>query len=332
MSVVATMNPQLHPIDAENKSKLASVPAWGSYLYQNFLMPAFSPTASMSDWLNTNSPFGLLTPRGQAASQPQQPQPPMDYFGGGWGKKEDAPSLIPPNNYNMPAQASGSTFPNFYPSQSGAPPPTQQSNSHPSFQRNDDAGPSSYYPSSYANYSFDPSSIPTSLLLNQSTHQPSRSKSNPQTQRDRPSQPPSRDSLNIIDGQLTHTPSPILSRDPTPHQSPKQKGKRRFDSLDSNEDNEHDSEHEPDIPEGVERDGVIWGMKVDAYRALSARERKRVRNRISARTFRAKRKEHLVLLEESTSVQELKLRLANEENNRLKLEVVELRQRLSQYE
>jgi hypothetical protein len=31
-------------------------------------------------------------------------------------------------------------------------------------------------------------------------------------------------------------------------------------------------------------------MKVEDYRALSARERKRVRNRISARTFRAKRK------------------------------------------
>jgi hypothetical protein len=44
------------------------------------------------------------------------------------------------------------------------------------------------------------------------------------------------------------------------------------------------------VPESVERDGMIWGMTVEDYRALSARERKRVRNRISARTFRAKRK------------------------------------------
>lgn len=64
-----------------------------------------------------------------------------------------------------------------------------------------------------------------------------------------------------------------------------------MDSEDLDEhdhDHEHDGEHE--VPEGVERDGMIWGMRVDAYRALSARERKRVRNRISARTFRAKRK------------------------------------------
>jgi hypothetical protein len=91
----------------------------------------------------------------------------------------------------------------------------------------------------------------------------------------------------------------------TPHHSPramspkrlsKQRNKRRQDSLESEHDGEHghsDLEHE--VPEGVERDGMIWGMKVEDYRALSARERKRVRNRISARTFRAKRKgEHFV--------------------------------------
>ena len=53
---------------------------------------------------------------------------------------------------------------------------------------------------------------------------------------------------------------------------------------------DHVDEEQYEIHEGVERDGMIWGMKVEDYRALSARERKRVRNRISARTFRAKRK------------------------------------------
>jgi hypothetical protein len=42
--------------------------------------------------------------------------------------------------------------------------------------------------------------------------------------------------------------------------------------------------------EGVERDGKVWGMDVEAYRALSAKERKRVRNRICAKMFRAKHK------------------------------------------
>ncbi|KAJ9112388.1 hypothetical protein QFC19_000809 [Naganishia cerealis] len=50
-----------------------------------------------------------------------------------------------------------------------------------------------------------------------------------------------------------------------------------------------DVEGDPE-PEGVERNGMMWGMKTEEYKALSARERKRVRNRISARTFRARRK------------------------------------------
>jgi hypothetical protein len=49
--------------------------------------------------------------------------------------------------------------------------------------------------------------------------------------------------------------------------------------------NEHDLESE-----GMERNGMMWGMKTKEYKSLSARERKRVRNRISARTFRARRK------------------------------------------
>ncbi len=33
---------------------------------------------------------------------------------------------------------------------------------------------------------------------------------------------------------------------------------------------------------------LMWGMKMNAFKALSARECKRVRNRTSARLFRAK--------------------------------------------
>ena len=109
--------------------------------------------------------------------------------------------------------------------------------------------------------------------------------------------------------QLVRSPSPISTVIHTPHTSPGQLHKpqlrfsthgrplkRRASSLDSDIHSDHangtdgGTEHETEVAEGVERDGMIWGMKVEDYRALSARERKRVRNRISARTFRAKRK------------------------------------------
>lgn len=92
------------------------------------------------------------------------------------------------------------------------------------------------------------------------------------------------------------------------------------------------SNHEHEHDEGVERDGMIWGMKVEDYRALSARERKRVRNRISARTFRAKRKEHLNSLESTLNSKDLEIKLAHEENLKLKRELIELKRRLAQYE
>ncbi|GMK58229.1 hypothetical protein CspeluHIS016_0502610 [Cutaneotrichosporon spelunceum] len=92
----------------------------------------------------------------------------------------------------------------------------------------------------------------------------------------------------------------------------------------------HESLHEHD--EGVERDGMIWGMKVDQYRALSARERKRVRNRISARTFRAKRKEHLSSLESTLGTKDLEIKMAHEEMLRLRRQVAELQRRLAKYE
>lgn len=110
--------------------------------------------------------------------------------------------------------------------------------------------------------------------------------------------------------------------------------KRRTSSMDSDLDDEHETEHEHDhdVPEGVERDGIIWGMKVEDYRSMSARERKRVRNRISARTFRAKRKEHLTSLESTLGAKVLQIKLGNEETARLRREVHELKRRLSKYE
>lgn len=92
----------------------------------------------------------------------------------------------------------------------------------------------------------------------------------------------------------------------------------------------HDSTHDHD--EGVERDGMIWGMKVDRYRALSARERKRVRNRISARTFRAKRKEHLSSLESTLGAKDLEIKIAHDEMLRLRRQVTDLQRRLAKYE
>lgn len=268
----------------------------------------------MSEWLNLNTPFAALTPRAtQQPQQQQQNQGPMDYFGGGWVKTEEGVDQPEANDnhpstsnavnpYNIPHQQLPTHPPSFnqysfghtHQSQPSAP-SMQHSVSQPSFQRNSDPGPSSYYAPTYGQYPFNPSSIATSLLLSQ--HQQNFSAPsapqhtyNHRPSMDRPGQPISRDSLNIVDRQLTHSPSPLTSRSHTPHQSPKQTGKRRFDSLDSTDDHDHDTDHEQDAPEGVERDGMIWGMQVDAYRALSARERKRVRNRISARTFRAKRK------------------------------------------
>lgn len=55
------------------------------------------------------------------------------------------------------------------------------------------------------------------------------------------------------------------------------------------DDDDMDGEGEGEA-DGVEKNGMMWGMPTEQYRALSARERKRVRNRISARTFRARRK------------------------------------------
>jgi hypothetical protein len=99
--------------------------------------------------------------------------------------------------------------------------------------------------------------------------------------------------------------------------------------------------------EGGERDGKIWGLKVEDYRALSARDRKRVRNRVSARAFRAKRKgqgarsgrhcpaDHLDLLsflESDKLVKESQIQSKDEETLRLRTQIADLKRRLAKYE
>lgn len=293
---MATMNPQPPvPPPSNEKSGGLNVPAWGSFLYQNFLLPAFSP----SEWLNSNTPSGVNN--GST----------MDYFNSHEQQQQQQQSS---HQQQQQQQSSQSYQP--YPSQPSHPslqpilPARSATNPFPYSQ----AGPSTYYqqPNYYA------SAIPTSLL--QSSQQPSSS------------------SVDVIDNLVT---SPTSSR-PTPHPSPKHfapvsRGtKRRAGSLDSTEsfdhEVEHEHEHEHDIAEGVERDGMIWGMKVEDYRALSARERKRVRNRISARTFRAKRKEHLSSLELDLEAKDSQIKAANDEASRLRKQVAELSARLAKYE
>lgn len=363
----------------DEKGLLNAVPAWGSYLYQNFLVPAFSPTTSMSEWLNLNTPFSGLTPRALGGGQLQTTQPnhqdsqdgqiqasPLDYFGSNWGVTKSTGDMtyplsttnnhrasepLPPQNLNNPfalvPPTRSQTLPLVQPTQpQPQPQPAQQPMSASHADNNHQAGPSNYY----ANPSFYyTNSIPTSLLMN--GDYPSASDSNflngilPTSSTIKGTSA----GVSAIAAQQafsdvaapdqiwSHSPSPMTTAQHTPQLSPRRAAKRRCDSLDSDDhseehDHEHEHEHEVEMPEGVERDGMIWGMKVEDYRALSARERKRVRNRISARTFRAKRKEHLSSLEENTAARELQLRLANEESSRLRKEVADLKRRLARYE
>lgn len=351
------------PIQTQEDSKglLNAVPAWGSYLYQNFLVPAFSPTASMSEWLNLNTPFGALTPRAlgggqtQASNQQlqtQQQAPSMDYFGSNWAKDVDNTPTQPTvhrmsepavpqqldNPFALVPQTRSHTLP-------VAPSAMQQNPSPPQFANNSQAGPSTYYSSQSFYYN---NTIPTSVLVgaqisasnanliaaNMATASALRgSSAGFEAAHTYPGStgPTSRTispKIENIDHPITHSPSPLTSAQQTPQLSPKRAAKRRCDSLDS--DDHSEAEHE--VPEGVERDGMIWGMRVEDYRGLSARERKRVRNRISARTFRAKRKEHLSSLEVNMGAKDLQLRLANEEALRLRSEVADLKRRLARYE
>ena len=80
MATAAIASSSKHTMDQTN------APAWGSYLYQNFLLPAFSPNIA-SQWLT--SPFGLstheTTNNGNNGNNEdysaQPPAPPGDYFG-----------------------------------------------------------------------------------------------------------------------------------------------------------------------------------------------------------------------------------------------------------
>lgn len=231
-----------------------AVPAWGSYLYQNFLLPALSPNLT-NEWLNLNSPFSATVPA-------------PDYFGHQWQPQ-------PNQNIHLQQQQQPQQQQQQHPIQ----PPLSNQSSFDSVTLDIQSGPSNYYSQPYYNDSY----IAPSLLGPQNPS--TTSFGTPGSQQISPS-------ADVIDNQIVEikrSPSPFDSGLNSPHPSPKRKasGKVRSLSMDSDLDLSHDDHEEV---EGVERDGMIWGMKVEDYRALSARERKRVRNRISARTFRAKRK------------------------------------------
>lgn len=270
-----------------------NMPAWGSYLYQNFLLPALSPNIA-SQWLT--SPFGGNNHNDPQQQQQQQHQGQQD---GGANLGGNAPSLGVPGDYFGSAwQVKPEPgLPGSHHQQHSQPPPMLNTQS---FQTQPPSYSASQQPQQHQPWSFFGASIPTSLLT---AHQTQHVYGDNKTAADAkpsldtfPSQASgsrsgsakiSPNSVDVID-EIVATPSPILSSRNSPHQSPK-KGKRRALSIDSNDDHYGD-EQDHEVPEGVERDGMIWGMRVEDYRALSARERKRVRNRISARTFRAKRK------------------------------------------
>jgi hypothetical protein len=250
-------------------------PAWGSYLYQNFLLPALSPNLA-GQWLT--SPFGLTTHEpnnngntdntANPTDNNNEQQPAGDYFGSSWHVKSEPTHEVPPP---LPsAQSYQTQLPTYSQSQTpswsffgGGSIPT-------SFLTASNQPQQQQYPHDNKSYTYD-------AYKPLERNQASGSRTN--------SAKISPLSVEVVDD-LVASPSPMLSSRNSPTHSPN-KGKRRAASIDSNEDH-YDHDHE--VPEGVERDGMIWGMKVEDYRALSARERKRVRNRISARTFRAKRK------------------------------------------
>ncbi|WVQ74497.1 hypothetical protein IAR50_004098 [Cryptococcus sp. DSM 104548] len=290
------------------EEKLA-MPTWGSYLYQNYLQ-APSPDAAF-DW--TDPSISTI------------------------------PQLQGQDEY-----AFGLTNPAAWPSASGQSPKAVKPEpispvEEQSLRQLQDVYQQVYYP-------FPTTGISTSLLTQAATR--------PVLSLPSPSPPKSTESVNVVDQSLTRSPSPSSSHIVSPHASPilrhssisksrETRSRRRIGSAaikrshslhsdsefshHSPDEHDHD-EHDHDVPEGVERDGMIWGMKVEDYRALSARERKRVRNRISARTFRAKRKEHLSSLEHDLGEKELQIQQVNEENARLRKELLDVKKRLAKFE
>ncbi|WWC97087.1 hypothetical protein V866_003965 [Kwoniella sp. B9012] len=369
------MNPIQTMVD-EKSNAMSSTwgPAWGSYLYQNFLLSstnnASAPAPTTLDWLNATSQPLLNNDSSSSAG---------DYFG------------LPANNHNHhnlnPTEWADNAAPTGINVKTEVDDSKisnnqlqlqlqyqQQQQQRQRVQEQGQAGPSSFFPQFYF-----PSSggINTSLLTQTQNQGQGQNEFefdySPESTIDSYNTVPlsgistttngvergSTDSVHMVDNSLTRSPSPISSLVVSPHESPlprpirmrkskgrpKASGKKRSHShsiLSDSEvsashshddhDHDHDHEHEPEVPEGVERDGMIWGMKVEDYRALSARERKRVRNRISARTFRAKRKEHLTSLEHDLGEKDLQIKIANDEANRLRKEVVELKRKLAKYE
>jgi hypothetical protein len=294
------------------------VPAWGSYLYQNFLLPAFSP----SEWLNTpgagpqhtNTDSNTVNTDNNNTSDDTSSVM-NDYFGNATAASAMGNTWSDQNNMFSASSGFSSSSYNVITQ------PLARSQTHPlpqtasyfpnHFQQSSNAGPSSFYPQPYYN------AIPTHLLQQTNSSTSSSQTISP--------------SIDVIEAQIVRTPSPTIdSNTSSParkhnHRLHANTGKKRSSSSEVkavtqalhapalhdkrrrassfDTDGSHDEDHDDplvevdglgenvyEIAEGVERDGMIWGMKVEDYRALSARERKRVRNRISARTFRAKRK------------------------------------------
>ncbi|CAD6575996.1 MAG: hypothetical protein TREMPRED_001552 [Tremellales sp. Tagirdzhanova-0007] len=302
---------------------LNSVPIWGSYLYQNFLVPAFSP----SEWLNTsNTPSStkfdpsLLPPLSALLSDSDT----EDYFGRAASSSPDWASLAASikteplervddrSSFEYPQTGLGDPVLAQTSTQSQSPCRSQSQSSRPNFPSSG-SGASSL---SSQGYSYSPT-LPTSLLIPRC-----QSQNRTQTQCATAFHEPSPSDENTDAAITTPSPSPPLSSVSPPHGIKRP----RSSSMESDLEDEHE------VPEGVERDGVIWGMRVDDYRSLSARDRKRVRNRISARTFRAKRKEHLTSLESTLAAKDLQIKLANEEAAKLMREMFDLKRRLQRYE
>lgn len=247
--------------DPEPPHSLVTMSVFGNI--QNLLLPAFSP----SDWLNLDLPFGANVP-----------PPSPDYFSLAWEDDTNNAS----SNSNLSADSTNVSAPSI---KIG----TQQPSQAATISQH---GPSNFYPQPFY---YNIASIANSLLVGQ--HQAQQEQSHqPRLQASNPNSSPSQSqgvspSVGVIDPQIVRALSPIESSSTpvNPHLSHKLGQKRRASSFDSDLEHSHD-EHDPEVPEGVESDGLIWGMNVQDYRALPARERKRVRNRISARTFRSKRK------------------------------------------
>ncbi|KAL1409552.1 hypothetical protein Q8F55_003536 [Vanrija albida] len=267
-------------------------PAWGNYLYQNVLPNLGTDWLINSNLANTNAAAAAAAAAAPAGGAVAAATAPANDY------FPTGPWSSQPMSAR-PGSSSGSSVPIL-----GQP------------------GPSNYYLQFYGG------SIAPSLLA------PGGSSSSASSHIST--------SVDVVD-KIIASESPMAIESPAPMMfgmsAASTFSRGRTHSVDSDADHEPDglsqhshSEHEHDHDEGVERDGMIWGMKVDEYRALSARERKRVRNRISARTFRAKRKEHLSSLESTLGAKDLEIKLAHEENARLRRELADMRRRLSKYE